>query len=135
MRKSEKNNIKIIRMTNLLTRLVLFNTLGFLSSPCLLSYASTQLYVIPFFPLTNNHSDGSLFHPYSSIKQALDHIEQNYYRNNSIPYRITINLYPTLHFVNRIYITKVHSHIRLSTMSQEDIAVLETRVPPLSTRQ
>jgi hypothetical protein len=84
---------------------------------------STQLYVVPFASLLGNISDGSFTHPYSSLQQALDHIEHEYYRNRTSIQRITINLYPTLHFVDTICFTQVHSHTRLTTMNVDDTEV------------
>jgi parallel beta-helix repeat protein len=72
-----------------------------------------------------NDSDGSLAHPYSSLEQALDHIEHEYHRGTTIKQRITINLYPTHHFVNTVRFTQAHSHIRLTTMKIEDTIFYE----------
>jgi parallel beta-helix repeat protein len=80
---------------------------------------------VPFPSFVSNDSDGSLTHPYSSLQQALDHIEREYYRDiNSAP-KTTINLYPAHHFVSTILFTQVHSHTRLTTMTAEDAAVYE----------
>jgi len=62
--------------------------------------SSHQLYVVPFPSLIGNDSDGSLAHPYSSLQQALDHIEHNYY-----------------HGMNPSGRTQEHTHRRLSTAS------------------
>ena len=78
----------------------------------------TQLYVVPFPTLSNDHiSDGSREYPYSSLQQALDHVKLNYHQSRS---RTTINLYPTYHFVKTIYISQLHSHIHLTTMNDSD---------------
>ena len=83
--------------------------------------ASNQLYVVPFPLLLDNYSsDGSLAHPYSSLQQAMDHIERHYSRNRTSEERTTINLYPTHHFVDTIRFGQVHSHTRLTTMSSSD---------------
>jgi hypothetical protein len=82
--------------------------------------ASIQLYVVPFPSLLDNSSDGSLTHPYSSLQQALDHIERHYSRNLTSFERTTINLYPTHHFVDTICFNQVHSHTRLTTMNSAD---------------
>jgi parallel beta-helix repeat protein len=81
---------------------------------------STQLYVVPFPSFIGNDGDGSLAHPYSSLQQALDHIENEYNRDTDAVCRTTIHLYPTHHFVDTIRLTQAHSHIRLTTMSAED---------------
>ncbi|CAF4313458.1 unnamed protein product, partial [Adineta steineri] len=39
---------------------------------------STQLYVVPFPSLFGVNGDGSRAHPFSSLQQALDHIELKY---------------------------------------------------------
>ncbi|CAF1354934.1 unnamed protein product [Adineta steineri] len=84
---------------------------------------STQLYVVPFPSLFGVNGDGSRAHPFSSLQQALDHIELNYYRSTVMRTdMITINLYPTHHFVNTIYFRQAHSHTRLTTMNAEDTA-------------
>ena len=74
-----------------------------------------ELYVVPFPALIGNDGDGSHIHPYSSLQQALDHIEHAYDRH-----RTTIHLYPTHHFVDTLRFTHAHSHTRLTTMSDED---------------
>ncbi len=86
---------------------------------------STKLYVVPFPSLIDDNNDGSLAHPYSSLQQALDHIERDYHRGYNSTRRITINLYPTHHFVNTIRFTQAHSHTRLTTMNATDIAYYE----------
>lgn len=86
---------------------------------------STQLYVVPFSLLIGNNGDGSLSHPDSSIQQALNHIEQQYYDNMNTPQRTTINLYPTHHFVDTLRFTQVHSHTQMTTMSDEHAAFYE----------
>ena len=52
-----------------------------------------QFYVVPFPSIIGSNGDGSLTRPYSSLQQALDHIEQDYYYENmgSI-HETTINL-------------------------------------------
>ena len=75
-----------------------------------------QLYVVPSSILLTEENNGSLTHPYSSIQQALDHVERDYHRDN-----ITINLYPTNHFVKTIHLRQVHSHLRITTMTDADV--------------
>ncbi|CAF2209465.1 unnamed protein product [Rotaria magnacalcarata] len=94
-------------------------------SLCISSFTSTRLYVTPFSSLFSNNSDGSLLSPYSSLQQALDHIERNYYRGISSSQRTTIYLYPTYHFVNTIRLHQAHSRTRLTTMKDEDTAFYE----------
>ena len=89
------------------------------SSLSIESSGSAQLYVMPFASLIGDHADGSLTHPYSSIQQALDHIEQQYHRDINAQLSTTINLYPTHHFVNTLRFTQAHSHTRLTTMSSD----------------
>jgi hypothetical protein len=84
--------------------------------------ASTQLYVVPFPSILGDNGDGSLAHPYSSLQQALDHIERSYNLWISLTRRTTINLYPTHHFVNTLRFGHAHSHTRLTTMNAKDIA-------------
>jgi parallel beta-helix repeat protein len=86
---------------------------------------STQLYVVPFATLLGSDANGSRTHPYSSIQQALDHIEGNYHHDIVAMRRTTINLYPTHHFVSTIRFNQAHSHTRLTTMRAEDIAFYE----------
>lgn len=80
-------------------------------------FSITQLYVGPFESLVTNQSDGSLTRPYSSVQQALDHIESDYYRGITTAHRITIYLYPSYHFANSIRFRQIHSHIRLTIMT------------------
>ena len=94
---------------------------GSMKTFCMISSKSTQLYVVPF-PSLLDDGDGSLTHPYSSLQQALDHIKHNYHHDLlTSTYRTTINLYPTYHFVNTIHINQIHSHMRLTTMNDNDI--------------
>jgi hypothetical protein len=86
---------------------------------------STKLYVVPFATLLGSDADGSLAHPYSSIQQALDHVERNRNQDITAMRRTTINLYPTYHFVNTIRFDQAHSHTRLTTMSDEDTVFYE----------
>ena len=85
----------------------------------------TQLYVVPFESLTTNEGNGSLTRPYSSIQQALDHIERVCYPGISKTEKVTINLYPTYHFVDTIRFRQIHSHIRLTTMTDSDVNYYE----------
>jgi len=78
---------------------------------------STQLYVVP--SINDNKGDGSFEHPYSTIHQALDHVE----RLNAVS--TTINLFPTYYFENTISITQMHSHMRLTTMNTRDTMFFE----------
>jgi parallel beta-helix repeat protein len=80
----------------------------------------TQLYVVPFPSLLGNNGDGSLAHPYSSLQQALDHIERDYHQGIATSHKTTINLYPTYHFVGTVRFGQAHSHTRLTTMSAEE---------------
>jgi parallel beta-helix repeat protein len=82
--------------------------------------ASTHLYVVPFTSVFANDSDGSFQRPYTSLQQALDHIERDDHCNKTSTHKTTINLYPTYHFVNTIQFRQVHSHIRLTTMNVDD---------------
>ena len=85
-------------------------------SRCTVLPVPIQLYVVPFPLLLGNHKDGSLNHPYSSLEQALDHIERHYHHKNTSMYTTTINLYPTYYFVPTLRFSLVHSHTRLTTM-------------------
>lgn len=80
----------------------------------------TDFYVVPFPLLMGNSSDGSRAHPYSSLQQALNHIERDFVAGIDSKQRKTIYLYPTYHFVGTIRLTQAHSHIRLTTMDAED---------------
>ena len=93
---------------------------GSMETFCMISPKSTQLYVVPFPSLLGDDGDGSLAHPYVSLQQALDHIKGHY--DVMSTYRTTINLYPTYHFVDTIYINQMHSHTRLTTMNDNDIS-------------
>jgi parallel beta-helix repeat protein len=106
-----------------LLALILLIIDGPLSSLCSTSSSFTQLYVVPFPSLVGNNSDGSLAYPYSSLQQALDHIERDYYKDFAATRSTTINLYPTHHFVKTIRFGQAHSHTRLTTMSAVDTAV------------
>ncbi len=79
-------------------------------------------YVVSFPSLIGNDGDGSLSHPYSSLQQALDHIENEYYHGINSVRRTTINLYPTHHFVDTIHFTQARYHTHLTTMSVKDSA-------------
>ena len=83
----------------------------------IISSSCVELYVVPFPLLTGNSSDGSLFHPYSSLRQALDHIERDYDDNIK-----TIYLYPTHYFIGTVRFIQAHSHTRLMTMSMKKSA-------------
>ena len=79
---------------------------------CISGVLSHHLYVVPFQTSSFfGDNDGSLLRPYSSIQQALDHIERNSLRTT------TIHLYPTHYFTDTICLTQMHSHTRLTTMS------------------
>ena len=86
-----------------------------------------QLYVIPVVAMkTHLQADGSLENPFASLQQALDHIV--YYRSQQQQRklelnRITIKLYPTQYFVDTIRLSDVHSHLRLTTMNEEEISI------------
>ena len=92
---------------------------------CTSLYSITQLYVVPFESLTMNEGNGSLTRPYSTIQQALDYIERVCYPGISKTQKVTINLYPTYHFVNTIRLRQIHSHIRLTTMTDSDVNYYE----------
>ena len=94
------------------------------------SLTSRQLYVVPFSSLFVSNSDGSLERPFQSIQQALDHIEFGYCHNKTLPYRTTINLYPTYHFVDTIHFRHDHSHTRLTTMNANDTDFYKTQTSP-----
>lgn len=91
-----------------------------ISSFRLRSLRLTHLYVVPFPSLIGHNGDGSLTRPYSSIQQALNHIEDRYDYTRKSSRSITINLYPTHHFVDTLRFTEAHSNIRLTTMSDKD---------------
>lgn len=46
--------------------------------------AFNDIYVVPFPTFLMGNSDGSLLRPYSSIQQALDHIERDYFKDDNI---------------------------------------------------
>ena len=95
----------------------------------------SELYVLPFPSLIINSSDGSRIHPYSSLQQALDHVERYSYTGFSSARRTTIYLYPTYHFVGTIRLRQAHSHIRLTTMSDGDAAFYQEVVGQEQTHQ
>ena len=102
--------------------LTLYRILLFLSLLIVISSTSDDLYVVPYRFFVGINCNGSLTHPYSSLQQALDHIE---YRTN-LTYRTTIHLYPTYHFVNNtLHLTQAHSHIQISTMNDVDVKFYE----------
>jgi parallel beta-helix repeat protein len=106
---------------SLLVLLTLMNIDRITSTNIIPQSASTQLYVVPFPSLLpNDIANGSRAYPYSSLQQALDHIERQYHRNINSTQITTINLYPTHHFVDTIRFTQVHSHTQLTTMSSAD---------------
>ena len=82
----------------------------------IISSTSKSLYVVPFPTLIDNKSDGTLKYPYSSLQQALDHTAYDITR------RTTIYLYPTHHFVDTLHLNQSHSHLRITTMNDEDVA-------------
>ncbi len=85
----------------------------------------TELYVVPFPLLVGNDSDGSLARPYSSLQQAVDHIERERDESTNSAYMTTINLYPTHHFVDTVRFNHIHSRTRLTTMSAANTATFE----------
>jgi parallel beta-helix repeat protein len=89
------------------------------------SSLSAHLYVVPFSSLLVDDNNGSLTQPYSSLQQALDHIEREYHRDINSVRRTTIYLYPTYHFLNTIHLTQAHSHIRVTTMNTTDVVFYE----------
>jgi hypothetical protein len=90
-----------------------------------ISSLSIQLYVVPFPSLIGNDGDGSLLRPYSSLQQALDHIESEYYHDINSARKKIINLYPTHHFIDTVRFTQAHSHTRLTTMSIKDTVLYD----------
>ena len=102
----------------LLTLLFILWFSGQIDSLGTTSQESKHLYVVPFPYLIGHQSDGSLTQPYSSLEQALNHIERDYLLRQ----RTTIHLYPTHHFVNTIRFTRAHSHTRLTTMTNPETA-------------
>ena len=109
-----------------LKRLLLFLIVVVCFIPlCTASSSTIQVYVVPFLSLTDTDSDGSFAHPYSSLQEALDHIERQYHHGIDIIQKTTINLYPTHYFVNTIHIRRAHSHIRLTTMNGKDATFYE----------
>ena len=78
-----------------------------------------DLFVVPFPLHFNRESDGSFDHPYSSLQQALDHIEYVYHQNTISQRWITINLYPCQYFVGTIRLNHMHSRTQLITMSTD----------------
>jgi hypothetical protein len=102
---------------------------------CIVSPESIQLYVVPFPSFFDNHGDGSREYPYSSLQQALDHVKSNYHQNVISKHRTTINLYPTYHFVNPIHISQFHSHIRLTTMNDNDVSFYKDSIASESTHR
>jgi parallel beta-helix repeat protein len=81
--------------------------------------------VVPFQSIFGNDGDGSFAHPYSSLQQALDHIELEYHEDIASMHRTTINLYPTHHFIGTIHLGQAHSHTRITTMNTTDTLVYE----------
>ncbi|CAF4180409.1 unnamed protein product [Rotaria sp. Silwood2] len=115
-------------MTNTMCHCVLLLLLitdGSISSLRITTSLSTQLYVVPFSTLLDNNGDGSFTHPYTSIQQALDHVERNRRHDIAAIHRTTIHLYPTHYFASAIRFDQAHSHIRLTTMSDKDAAFYE----------
>ena len=101
--------------------LILFMISDRMKSSGSTSFSSIELYVVPFPSLLGNGSeDGSLAHPYSSLQQALDHVERHSDRDSTSIRITTIYLYPTYHFVSTIRLGQAHSHIRLTTMNAVD---------------
>jgi len=78
------------------------------------SFAS-PLYVVPFVSSNENENDGSILHPFSSIQQALDHVQQE-----------TIYLYPTYYFLTNIRLHQAHSYMQLTTMNSTDADFYDT---------
>ena len=105
---------------------LLLVVIGFFNSLVTSSSSPIHLYVVPFLPAKDN-SDGSLMHPYSSLQQALDHIEHQYLQTTFPRQRTTIHLYPTYYFAATVHFHQAHSHTRLTTMSATDAAFYEKR--------
>ena len=95
---------------------IAYRALSIVSLAFLFHTVSTQFYVVPFASISDGKNDGSIAHPYSSIRQALDHVEQRQLSKH----RTTIYLYPTYYFENTIYLRQSHSHIRITTMNVEN---------------
>jgi parallel beta-helix repeat protein len=119
---TDNNNIQMTIIIYRPISLLLFIIAGPIASLYIIPPFSTQLYVFPFTSFFGNDSDGSLEHPYSSLQQALDHVERNYHHDKTSIRKTTINLYPTHHFVNTIHFRQAHSHTRLTTMNSADIS-------------
>ena len=108
-----------------LTVLLLLLIEGLSSFSTVNSSYFNHLYVVPFPSVLGTDSDGSLARPYVSLQQALNHIERNFDQNMTDIRSTTINLYPTHHFVDSIRFRRVHSHTRLTTMSDTDATLYE----------
>ena len=125
-------------MTTIAHQLVTILLLIISSSPsslCASLHFNTQIYVVPFPSLVGTNNDGSLTRPYSSLQQALDHVERTYYSGYTREHRITINLYPTHYFVDTIRLSQAHSHIRLTTMNPEDTLFYKKLAAPQDIHQ
>ena len=94
-----------------------------------------QLYVVPFPSIFGNDGDGSLVHPYSSLQQALDHIERTYHQDIGPTHKTIINLYPTHHFVGNIQLKQVHSYTQITTMNITDTLLYEPMLAHQHTHQ
>jgi parallel beta-helix repeat protein len=95
--------------------------------------ASSPLYVVPLPLRIGEERDGSLRYPYSTLQQAMDHIERAYNRDTEAVTRTTIQLYPTHHFVDTIRFGQAHSRTRLTTMSTSHATMYDDLAVPAST--
>lgn len=91
-----------------------------LNCKCNPSSDGNHLYIVPFASLISNNRNGSFAHPYSSLQEALDCIEQYSLRGIFPQLRTTLHLYPTYYFGETLRIKQTHSHIRLNTMRVAD---------------
>ena len=91
---------------------------------------SHQLYVVPFPLRVGEERDGSLRYPYSTLQQAVDHIERTFNRNTGKLVTTTIQLYPTHHFVDTIRFGQIHSRTRLITMSSAHATMYDDLAAP-----
>ncbi|UJR14456.1 hypothetical protein I4U23_001453 [Adineta vaga] len=108
--------------------LVAFVKTNHINSSCSTTALINELYVVPFPLLFGDNADGSFTRPYSSLQQALDHIERNYYCRMTSSRRATIYLYPVHHYVDPIRFRQVHSHTRLTTMNVNDVMLYQKQI-------
>ena len=114
--------IRIVHRSNPMLFLILFVIEQYGSGAIGLS---KEVYVVPFPSIVGDSGDGSLFHPYSSLRQALDHIKAEYDQDIRSREKTTINLYPTHHFLGDIQLEQVHSHTQITTMKMNETLFYE----------